>query len=491
MPLDPEEVFPDPLAGAAPAAPLIKNARSDGKTTDRAPSDLSQVPGKSSGPSSAASDGTGLLEGRSGPGELKNSATTPDTRPGTTDARRDARTAATQAAPAETKPEISISEAGVSSAYATLEAAVAAAKEGSIIELNFNGPRAVPEKPLRVSGKRITVRGGKGFRPVVVFAARDLPATGIEGRMMTLNGGNLELVDVDINASVPESGSSDRWALFSLGAADRLKLKGVGITVANPGNRTADVIDVSSDRDAVVPGMGTRPAGPMGSPEFEVEVERSIVRGACTLFSLRTTESGRVSVNQSVVAVQGPFLANWGDDDSPGETKRLSLRLEHVSCFLGGGFVQMDGGDVPRFLLPLAVSARNNIFAARSSTPLFVLAGRTSDEDFRRLVRWEGSHNFYDRFAAYWTVASSGARGSSMPLQFEDWKRLLGDTEIDANNSGIVWKQSWQTKSPAALDNSDFELASVNQAISGATDNTDVGADLSQLRPLPPLSNDE
>jgi hypothetical protein len=226
----------------------------------------------------------------------------------------------------------------------------------------------------------------------------------------------------------------------------------------------------------------------MGAPpEFEIEIDRCLVRGGCTLFAVRTVEAGRIDVKQSAMALQGPFLANWGDDDSPGETRRLSIRLEHVSCFLRGGLIQMDGGDVPRYLLPIDVTARNNIFAASTAAPLISLAGRTSDDDFKRLVRWDGTRNFYDHFVSYLTVGSTDAGAGGSPLSFDDWKRLLGEnTEIDANISGIVWKkQGWRSKPFEAVGAADFELANVNQAISGSTDGADAGVDIANLRTLP------
>jgi hypothetical protein len=231
--------------------------------------------------------------------------------------------------------------------------------------------------------------------------------------------------------------------------------------------------------------LSARQAGPMGSPqEFDVDIEHSFIRGSCRLCTIRTTEAGRLEIRQSLVAVQGALVSNWGDDESPGENRRLAIRLEHVTCFLGGGLIQMDSGDVPRFLVPLDVNARNNIFAATSpTTPLVSLAGKTNGDDFARLIRWDGTRNFYDRFSTFWAVGSS-AGASNRPLQFEDWKHLLGDTEVDSNNGGIVWKQAWQNKPSATVRNSDFELANVNQAVSGATDNTDVGADLAALRPV-------
>ncbi len=167
--------------------------------------------------------------------------------------------------------EISITDSGVTTSYATLEAAVTDAKDGSSIELKFNGRRAASEKPFRVSGRRITIRGGKGFHPIISFLPHELPAIGFESRMITLNNANLELVDVDIQATVPESSASDHWSLISLGGPDRVRCLGINITITNPGNRTAEVFDVSSTRD---PMADRRPAGPMGSPqEYEIEME--------------------------------------------------------------------------------------------------------------------------------------------------------------------------------------------------------------------------
>jgi serine/threonine-protein kinase len=389
-------------------------------------------------------------------------------------------------APEAAPPEISITDGGVTTSYATLEAAVVDAKDGSSIELKFNGHRSVSEKPFRVSGKRVTIRGGKGFRPVISFLPRELPAIGFESRMITLNNGSLELVDVDIQAAVPETSTSDHWSLVSLGGPDHVRWRGVNVTVTNSGNRPAEVIDVSSTRDPMADRLSSRQAGPMGSPqEFEVEIEHSFIRGSCGLCAIRTTEAGRLDVRQSLVSVQGPLLSNRGDDESPGENRRLAIRLEHVTCFLGDGLIQMDSGDVPQFLVPLDVNARNNIFATVSpTTPLVSLAGKTNGDEFARLIRWDGTRNFYDRFTTFWAVGSSAKGSSNRSLQFEDWKHLLGDTEVDSNNGGIVWKQSWQNKPSATVRNSDFELANVNQAVSGATDNTDVGADLSALRPI-------
>jgi len=329
----------------------------------------------------------------------------------------------------------------------------------------------------------VTISGAKGYRPSISFSPIELPATGYESRMITLNNGGIELVNVDIQAVVPESLASDHWSLFSLGGPDRLRLRGVNITVTNPGNRQAEVIDVSSTQLA---GISSRQTGPMGAPqEFELAIERSFVRGNCGLFAIRTTEGGRLEFQQSVVALQGPLLSDFGDDEAPGEGRSLRVSMEHATCFLAGGLIQMDSGPTSRFLLPLNMTVRNNIFSANSQTPLITLSGRTTTEtDFRKLIRWEGVRNFYDKFASYWAVGSGSTATASNPLPFDDWKHLLGDNEVEANNNGIAWKNSWQSKPLATIRSTDFVLANLNQAINGGTDG-DAGADLSGIRPMP------
>jgi eukaryotic-like serine/threonine-protein kinase len=397
-------------------------------------------------------------------------------------------------------PEISITDGSTTSSYATLEAAVADAKDGSTIELKYNGRRAVSEKPFRVSGRRLTIRGSKGFHPVISFLPRELPAIGFESRMIAIANGSLELNDLDIQATVPETSASDHWSLVSLGGPDHVRWHGVNLTITNPGNRPAEAVDVSSTRDPMVDRLPGRQTGPMGSPpEFEIRIEHCFIRGGCNLCTVRTTEAGRLDVSQSVVALQGPLLSNWGGDESPGDNRRLAVQLDHDTCFLWGGLLQMDGGDVPRYLVPVSLDARNNIFAASSTTtPLISLGGKTNENnDFARLIRWEGARNFYDRFSNYWAVGASNgvADAGTAPraLSFDDWKHLLGDTEVESNNGGITWKQAgsrpWQSKPAIGIRIGDFELANVNLAVSGATDNTDVGADLSTIRPIfePPV----
>jgi serine/threonine-protein kinase len=447
-PMEPEAAFDPPGGALVPGATNGSTARTETPTPSPKPEKPATAPPMPDTPSSVAAN-------------TNNTKTSPS---------------------ATDDSAISISDGGeVPTPYITLEAAVADAKDGGTIELKFNGIRAVSEKPFRISGKRVTIRAGRGYHPVISFSPRELPATGFEGRMIALNNARLDLFDVDVQATVPDATNSDHWSLFSFGGPDRLTCRNVNITVTNPGNRQAEVVDISSNTP-----MPSRQPNPMGAPpEFEIELERCLIRGSCALFAVRTTEGGRIVCRESAVALQGAFVSNLGDENSSTEMRRIALRMEHLSCFLGGGLLQLDAGDVPRTLVPLDVTAGNNVFASSSQTPLILLTGRTKEEDFPRLIRWEGTHNFYDRFSSYWSVSASGGDSSAMPLNFESWKHKLGDNENDSNAGTISWAHSWQGKSFASIRKVDFELPSDSPARAGGTDNNDVGVDLTLIRPFP------
>jgi hypothetical protein len=165
----------------------------------------------------------------------------------------------------------------------------------------------------------------------------------------------------------------------------------------------------------------------------------------------------------------------------------VELRLEHVTCVLGNSLVRMDSGDLPRDLIPVQVAARNNIFAAGSASPLVAMTGNTDASDFRRrLLRWNGERNFYDRFLTFWTITSNLGAAAFDPLDFEGWKRTWGPSnEVDPNSGSVAWKAFPLDKDYARLTAADLQLdLTANPAVT-ATDGSNPGADLLAL-PTPP-----
>lgn len=340
--------------------------------------------------------------------------------------------------------------------FPTLEAACAAVTDGSVIELRYNGRRS--EKPLRVSKKNVTIRAARGFHPVVEFALGNL-TTDAHLRLIGVGSGPMQINNVAFEVSVPPFFTADRISLFAMERAEKLRLQDVAITLSNPGQRPTALFDISTEAGQMLADMKMNSTGVARDP-LEIELTECFVRGHCDLIHVRNTKPGRLSLRDTVVALDGSLLRVEGGSEKPAEQTRLELRLEHVTALVGRSLVHLDSGDLPRELPPVKIDALNNILMTTSSGSLVAMSGNTSEADFRKLFVWSGEKNFYDGF--------------------EDWK-TIGD--VGASNDKLVWLAERSDVATIPLDalTLDRDTSSPNPAINAATDGNNAGADTSKL----------
>jgi hypothetical protein len=109
-----------------------------------------------------------------------------------------------------------------------------------------------------------------------------------------------------------------------------------------------------------MPKTGTGGAPPL----FDIRIGESFIAGVGDLVVERDTAPCQVDIERSALALSGSILSVFGSDDSRAEDAEIAFNIEHATCILGRGFLHMDSGALPRYLLPVTVNARNNIFAA-------------------------------------------------------------------------------------------------------------------------------
>jgi hypothetical protein len=259
-------------------------------------------------------------------------------------------------------------------------------------------------------------------------------------------------------------------------------MQGVTLTLLNPGQGAVAAIELRPG--AMMPDMPV--AGAQPKPPLEIEIADSLIRGDGDLFVVRHAEPARLAVKQSVVAIHGSLLSARGHSESTHENAQLELRLEHVTCVLGGGLIRLDSGNTPRRLLPVQVSPSNSIFSNAGGVPLVGMTGNSPPQDFRALLLWIGQNNFYDRYPTMWTIASTEGTGRTEAWDAAAWRRNLTEaSESNPRFDSVVWnRRSWLTRPFAELLSNDFSLdrqAGNNPAIDGATNFSDAGANLAAL----------
>jgi hypothetical protein len=387
-------------------------------------------------------------------------------------------------------PIVVIKSDGTPEPFPTLEAACAAAQDGNVIELRFNGLRS--ESPVRIRSK-ITIRAGKSFRPVIEFVPKDIPAAGFETRMITLSGGSLDLVDVGVLIAVKETINADAWALISTRRTDAVSLQRVTITVQNPSRRPAAVLEFRGGASRMVSDMEMPGSANQMATAMTVRVADSLIRGGTDLFHVKTMLSARLDVENCLLALEGTVLRQVGSIDPPEKQTLLELRLYQLTAVVNSGLIVMDAGDAPRQLGRVAIEAQNNIFTSVTTinkpvAPLIEMTGNEPADDMRKLIAWRnGQKNFYDGFQAFWTVRTMQEGPRSSVWDFEEWKFRLDSNELNPHGAIVVWKAPWSIRPLWDLVPNDFALdekAQGNPALSAANNGENAGVNLSTLEKL-------
>lgn len=373
-------------------------------------------------------------------------------------------------------------------AFPTLEAACAVAQDGNVIELRFNGVRT--ESPLGIRNK-ITIRAAKGFRPIIEFVPKEIPAAGYETRMMTVRGGGaLDLVDVSLLLNVKPSIATDAWVLISTQRAEAVRMQRTTVTVNNSAHRPAAVVEFRGSASRMVSDMEMMNNGQI-STQMTVRLADSMIRGGTDLFLVKTILAARIDVDNCLLALQGTMLRAQGTVEVPEKQTELSLRLNQLTAALNAGLIVMEGGESPRKLGRVFVEASNNIFTTvttpeHQSAPLILMVSNEPPDDLLKLLSWNGQKNFYDGFESYWTRTTPD--GSKTTLwDYEEWKFRWDSNEVDPHATIVLWKTPWSGRPYAELNPLDFELdenANGNPALSAANNGGNAGVDLSRLQKL-------
>jgi len=377
--------------------------------------------------------------------------------------------------------------------FNTLEAACSAATDGDVIELAYNGRRAQDylEKPLQITEKKVVIRSRAGYRPIITFGSA-APTAVSDTRMITLTGGSIEFVNVDLQMLINDATQTDLWALFSLQDARQVRLQGVTLQVVNPTQRPAAVIEIAGGFDD--PAKVKMPSEENDPRELSVALSECVVVAESDLFRVRRVKPGRLELTNAAITVQGVMLRLVDGTAMPRENAELELRLDHTTCHIEDSLVRVRCDQMPAAVLPLQIVATNNVFSSLDqTTPLIFMEGEAGSEDFLRLIStWYGSRNCYDGFTTFWLARNDEGDGKLIDLDFAAWQQRwlqLADSEdSQASNAPIPWSIAWREQSIPEVSLLSFILDTSRQTQNpavNAAEELNVGAELGRLPAIP------
>lgn len=371
--------------------------------------------------------------------------------------------------------------------YRTLEAACSAVEDGGVIELRFNGSRT--EKPCRIAKKNVTIRGARGFDPIIRFAPTATISAPTESRMVQVQNGRLSIVNVQFELAVPIDGTAPEYALFGLTQPSHLQLTDSLVTVTNPRDLNAAVLSLGPDRSRSAMDMPRMPLMASGEEAAAVvELSETLVRGNCVLTSVDCQGPIQITLRDSLLALGRDAITITSlssiTPDKPNGDLRVELKLDHVTSTTRGHFLRFLGAGQGDQRVTVRTTAHNSIFVSAARAALIQMETAVTPEDARRVLRWSGERNFYAAAETMWTIASTGEK-----LGFEEWVDHWGPAnEVGPNNAAVLWLSEMPTQFSSATATNFVlrdEAGDENPAVRGATDGGNAGADLAKLPQLP------
>lgn len=372
--------------------------------------------------------------------------------------------------------------------YNSLQAAVAAAKSGEIVELRYNGVR--DERPIALNNIRLTLRAGEGFRPVVRFRPEEADPLKAPRAMLSLSGGRLSLVGLSLELDVPSPRQLpvDDWALFEAAGAELLELQRCWLTVRNATasgsafhpNVAFVGIRAGLERDGMM-----MPDDMAAEPTLMLRLRNCVARGEAVLLRVADGQPVDLTWDNGLFASSERLLAISGAAATPRAAGRIHLELRHLTAAVGRGLARIAATADAPYLPPCEIDCTDSLLVAWQAATLIEHQGLEPAQRIQQQFNWSGERNVYDGFTVFWQIEDGSAMGPVV-RSFGEWYSLWGPTREAKSQLGpIPWQRPLPMQRPTHThvpeDYTPDPLADVNPARHAASDGRDCGLDLQSL----------
>jgi eukaryotic-like serine/threonine-protein kinase len=323
--------------------------------------------------------------------------------------------------------------------FSTLGAACAAARDGDVIELRFNGPRE--DRPATIANLRLTIRAGEGYRPIVVFRPTDVDPVRYPHSMFTLTAGQLTLTGVTAELHVPRGVPADDWSLLETRGGEAVRLERCALVVSNASDhgltyhQDVAFFRVRAAPDAAVDGV------PAATPLATVELTDCIARGEADFLRVEDVQPVRLTWNNGLLISTERLLAAGGSHAVPKFDEMVRIELRHVTAVVRGGLCRLTSTFSSPHQPIVQIASLDSILIASAGVPLIEQEGVASAAHLRQRFVWNGERNYYQDVDVFWTVRNLDPETPPDVLTFEAWKAYWGPSREDQPSiERLMWK---------------------------------------------------
>ena len=358
--------------------------------------------------------------------------------------------------------------------FASLADAVEDASLGEVVHVNVDGPIEFSVKrAIRLTGKTLTVRAGtkadgSAYQPrLKALAYYESPQA-----LFHLSGeAALTLESLALAFELPSR--ADGWAMFSVGATDRLALRDCTVTLNGLEERAAANSlflargyqpPTASFAELADPERKDRAA----AGEFTISAERCLLRGQSDLVRVEPDRPGTLEFSDSAVAVQSAVVRTGGADPEgpqpPADPGEVHLNLDHSTLLFGEALLDLRWNAImsERPPLPLNVFASDCLFVDADEGVLIRTRGGDDQREFVERVKWIGGGTNRYLLDRFWIASGTTTEIVKPAESFDDWLALAETpggpvTEMDARHNGVTLEPEYRGRFPVAITRADVE----------------------------------
>jgi serine/threonine-protein kinase len=326
--------------------------------------------------------------------------------------------------------------------YATLERAVEAARkgEGNTIELRFNGPQE-STKPIQLPNQRLTIRGGKGYSPVIAFRPSPAYAADNSVGMLSFAGERVTLVNLAVELNVPLE-AAGQWTLVELSPGKTIELNKCWLTVRGPSAVASDIQQTALFRVKPRPddkGTAAKPNGNVAT----ITLEDCVARGEAALLHVDDAQPVQLIWRNGLLAVSEPLLRATGAGSEPTPSHLITITLRHLTAVLPQGVCAIETSIDQPYQLPIEVRCDDSILIGTAEHPLIRQTGKGSLQEMYRRIVWRGEGSFLEGFEDCWVIDDQQRQTPPTIIGYEQWAAMLkARGESPPARATLRWDQS-------------------------------------------------
>jgi serine/threonine-protein kinase len=371
--------------------------------------------------------------------------------------------------------------------FSSLAAACAAAVNGDIIELCYNGPRK--ERPISLANLHVTIRAGKGFQPVVLFQPTERDPYSGSCSLFHLTSGRLTLRGIGFELRVSQETAATSWSLVEIRGPQTVRGEKCILTICNA-DEQKDVVFFRTR--PTVEGEPAAGEAATAARATNIELRDCLARGDAVLLHVEKLQPTQLVWENGLLVTAQQLLTADGGNDVPRPGDMLGVDLRHVTAVVRGGLCRLI--DESRAPQQLATQFRcyDCIILGTAAEPLIAQEGTAEIDVLRRRFTWNGERNFYQGFDQFWIIDDADAETPLEQRDFTAWQAYwTAQGEQRPSTEPVVWRKLPDPERPLCAHTAeDYQLDKTvdNPAINAVNDSGYAGFLSENLPPAPPTS---